>query len=159
VFIFFLIGFDFFDTESLINSLDNQDKEAMRVLFKERGFSHDDSFYQYLNESILSHGFLDYEFDLIKGNVSRTLPQYLETRPGMKISMLFIDVDLEGPTYDILCHAWERVSKGGIIVFDEYGLHQWSEARGADRFFKDKDVQVKSLNYIGSMAYVKKETF
>jgi predicted O-methyltransferase YrrM len=102
---------------------------------------------------------LDYEYELVKGDISETFPQYLETRPGMKISMLFIDLDLEKPTYDVLCHAWDRVSKGGIVVFDEYGLHQWSECRGADRFFKGKDVEVKSLNYIGAMAYVKKKEF
>ena len=36
-----VIGFDFFNTNDLISSIDNKDdKEAMDVLFKERHFSH-----------------------------------------------------------------------------------------------------------------------
>ena len=154
-----VIGFDFFDTNSLIKSLSNQDREAMKALFEQRGFSHEESFHKYLKDLIASCGFLDYEYDLVKGDISESFPEYLQTRPGMKISLLFIDLDLEDPTYDVLCHAWERVSKGGVVVFDEYGLHQWSEAKGADRFFKDKDVEIKSMNYIGSMAYIQKKEF
>jgi hypothetical protein len=152
-----VIGFDFFDTDSLISSLSDQDKEAMSVLFKQRGFSHEDSFHKYLSKLIESNGFQDYEYDLVKGDVSKTLPQYLESRPGLKISMLYLDLDLAEPTYDVLCSAWDRMSKGGIVVFDEYAFHQWSESQGVDKFFEDKDVEIISLNYIAPSAYVVKK--
>jgi len=152
-----VIGFDFFDTDSLISSLSDQDKEAMTVLFKQRGFSHEESFHKYLGKLIQSCGFQDYEYELVKGDISKTLPDYLDTRPGLKISMLYLDLDLEEPTYDVLCCAWDRMSKGGIIVFDEYAFHQWSESKGVDRFFEGKDVEIKSLNYIAPSAYVVKK--
>ena len=71
--------------------------------------------------------------------------------------MLYIDLDLEEPTYEALSALWSRVVKGGIVVFDEYGFHKWSEASGADQFFADKDVEIKTLNYICPSAYVVKK--
>ena len=84
-----VVGFDFFDTNELLNSLTDQDKEAMTTLFKGRGFSHEESFRQYLNDSILGFGFLPHEFDLVKGDVSSSTSEYFSTRPGLKISLLF----------------------------------------------------------------------
>jgi len=152
-----VIGFDFFDTNSLISSLENQDKEAMSVLFNERLFKHDDSFDLYLKKVIETSGFQGHEYDLVKGNVSKTMPKYLETRPGLKISLLYLDLDLEEPTYDVLSCAWDRVSKGGIIVFDEYAFHKWSESKGVDKFFENKNIEVKSLNFITPSAYTIKK--
>ena len=66
-------------------------------------------------------------------------------------------MDLDVPTYETLNAMWDRVVKGGIVVFDEYAFHKWSESAGVDRFFADKDVQIKALNYICPTAYVVKK--
>jgi hypothetical protein len=49
---------------------------------------------------------------------------------------------------------WDRVSSGGIVVFDEYAYHNWSESIGVDKFFKDKNVKIKSLDFVAPSAYV-----
>jgi hypothetical protein len=152
-----VIGFDFFQTNGLLNSLSSQDKEAMSTLFKERGFAHEESFKEYLNESILSFGFEPHEFELVKGDVSQMAKEYIKTRPGLKISLLYLDLDLAKPTYDVLCAMWDRVSKGGIVVFDEYAYHKWSESQGVDQFFEDKEIQIISLNYMAPTACVVKK--
>jgi hypothetical protein len=152
-----IIGFDFFDTDSLLNSLSDLDKEAMKTLFNQRKFSHEESFTCYLRTTIRQAGFDDYEYDLVKGDVSSTASKYINERPGLKISLLYLDLDLEEPTYDVLEAAWERVSRGGIVVFDEYAFHKWSESKGVDKFFDDKDVVVRSLNFIAPSAYIVKK--
>ena len=152
-----VIGFDFFDTDSLLESLSDQDQEAMEVLFKDRGFSHSDSFCEYLKNLISESGFQNHEYDLVKGNVSETSHEYVSSRPGMKISLLYLDLDVAEPTYDVLCSMWDRVSKGGIVVFDEYAFHEWSESKGVDKFFLDKEVEIRSLNYICPSAYIVKK--
>lgn len=152
-----IIGFDFFDSETLLSSLENQDKEAMSILFKDRSFKHEKSFYENLNTNINLAGFEEHEYDLIKGDVSKTMPEYFKDRPGLRISMLYLDLDLEEPTYEVLNNAWDRISKGGIVVFDEYAYHTWSESNGVDKFFKDKDIKIKSLNFIAPTAYVIKK--
>ena len=152
-----VVGFDFFETEGLLNSLSSQDQQAMTTLFRERGFSHDESFREYLFESILNYGFGAHEFDLIKGDASETAKQYVSARPGLKISLLYLDMDLAKPTYDVLCETWNRVSKGGMVVFDEYAYQKWSESKGVDEFFYDKDVEIRSLNYMAPTACVVKK--
>ena len=152
-----VIGFDFFDTDSLLSSLSDQDKEAMSTLFKDRGFSHEETYVKFLEERIKEAGFLEHEYDFVIGDATITSKQYFKERPGLKISLLYLDMDLEEPTYEVLQAAWDRVSIGGIVVFDEYAFHKWSESKGVDRFFKDKEVQIKSLNFIAPSAYVIKK--
>jgi hypothetical protein len=152
-----VVGFDFFDTKSLLSSLSTQDKDAMATLFKDRGFSHEDSFKEYLNDSIIRFGFEAHEFDLVKGDASKTIGEYLSIRPGLKISLLYMDLDVAEPTYNVLCEAWDRVSKGGMIVFDEYAYQKWSESQGVDKFFENKEVEIRSLGYMAPTACVVKK--
>jgi hypothetical protein len=152
-----VIGFDFFNTEDLISSIaDINDKETMSVLFKDRNFIHTKSFKETLCNNILNDGFDRSEFELIEGDISITTKQFSTDNPGFKISLLYIDLDLEVPTYNTLVNLWNNVTKGGIIVFDEYGYHKWSESKGVDRFINEYNLDIKSLNYLCPTAYIKK---
>lgn len=152
-----VIGFDFFDNNSLVSTLTNDlDKIYMDSLFKERNFNHDDNFKDLLYDKILNDGFLPNEFDLIKGDVSTTTHNFSNENPGFKISLLYMDLDLEKPTYDTLSNLWSNMTKGGIIVFDEYGYHKWSESKGVDRFIEEKGLELKSINFLCPTAYIQK---
>ena len=128
----------------------------MNTLFDGRDFSHNESFKDMLNNKILSDGFLSHEFELIEGDISKTTYDFVNLNPGFKISLLYLDLDLEVPTYNTLVNLWERVTKGGIVVFDEYGYHKWSESKGVDRFIKEYNLEIKSMDYICPTAYIKK---
>lgn len=152
-----VLGFDFFNTRDLIGSIDNSlDREAMSVLFNDRNFIHESSYEKQLRDKIISDGFSQSEFDLIQGDVSITTKQFSDFNPGLKISLLYLDLDLEIPTYNTLNNLWDNISKGGLIIFDEYGYHKWSESKGVDRFIEEHDLQIKSLNYTCPTAYIKK---
>lgn len=151
-----VIGFDFFDSETLINSLSGKDKEAMKSLFDDRNFKFDNKFVKFLNGKIIDAGFKESDFELISGDVSKTTSDFVNKRPGAKISLLYLDVDLEKPTYDAMKNLWDRVSNGGIIVFDEYGYHQWSESLGVDRFCKEYNIEIIPLDFNAPTAYIKK---
>lgn len=152
-----VIGFDFFDTENLINSItDKFDKETMNILFEGRNFSHENSFKDNFRNQILSHGFSESEFELVEGDVSSTTKKFSQENPGFKISLLYMDLDLEEPTYNTLVNLWDNITKGGIVVFDEYGYHKWSESKAVDRFIQEKNLELKTLNYSAPTAYIKK---
>jgi hypothetical protein len=151
-----VIGFDFFNSQELTSTLKNQDQSAMKTLFDGRKFEHDSEFKQKLDSTIRSSGFQDHEYELISGDISKTVVEYVENRPGAKISLLYLDLDLEVPTYNTLMSLWDRVSSGGIVVFDEYAYHNWSESKGVDRFFADHDIKINSLNFFAPSAYVVK---
>ena len=150
-----VVGFDFFNTDDLIKSIKNkQDKDSMFTLFNGRNFSHSKSFKKDLENTILENGFSKDDFKLVEGDIITTSKEYVDQNPGCKISLLYIDLDLEEPTYQTLTNLWNNISVGGIIVFDEYGHDKWSESKGVDKFAKEKNLQVKSLNYYCPTAYI-----
>ena len=128
----------------------------MSVLFNEREFKHDESFKDIFKNEILNNGFQEHEFDLVEGDVSLTSKEYSKENPGLKISLLYMDLDLEEPTYNTLVNLWGNVTKGGIVVFDEYGYHKWSEYKGVDRFINENHIEIKTLNFNAPTAYIKK---
>lgn len=152
-----VIGFDIFDTEALVNSLSGLDKQRMDELFKDRDFKHIDDYKKILEEVLNNAKFNPSEYELVKGDISVSAGAFCKTRPGFKISILYLDMDLEKPTYDALSVFWDRVSYGGYVVFDEYAYHQWSESLGVDTFFKEKKIKIKTLDFNAPTAYVKKE--
>ena len=152
-----VVGFDFFNSDKLIESLSGQDADAMKTLFDKRDYKHSDNHQEAFNAFVGSCGFEPHEYELVGGDVCKTAPQYVSERPGARISLLYLDMDVSEPTYAALEALWPRVVKGGIVVFDEYAFHKWSEANAVDCFFHDKDVEVKALNYICPSAYVVKK--
>jgi hypothetical protein len=151
-----VVGFDTFDNAELINGLDGIDKETMSTLFASRGFSHDAGYVDILEKKIIDSGYDKSQFELIKGDISKTSSAYVTNRPGARISILYLDMDLAKPTYDALCAFWDRISIGGVAVLDEYACHQWSEGDGADRFARERHLTIRSLDYQAPTAYIEK---
>ena len=56
---------------------------------------------------------------LIKGDISKTLKEYLKSNPQTVISCLYLDLDLFKPTLDTINLLKERLHKNSIIAFDE----------------------------------------
>lgn len=81
---------------------------------------------------------------LVKGRVQDTLPDFLASRPGMRISLLHFDVDLYEPTLFAIERLWDLVVPGGVVVFDEYALPPWAgEANAVDTFFAARGIKLK----------------
>ncbi len=151
-----VVGFDMFNDIELVQNLDGIDKEVMSALFKSRNFSYGENYKEFLTQNIIKAGFEESQFELIQGDISKTSHEYVMNRPGAKISILYLDMDLAKPTYDALNYFWDRITIGGIVVFDEYASHQWSESLGVDKFLHEKKITIKSLDYNAPTAYIKK---
>lgn len=59
------------------------------------------------------------KIELIKGDVTKTIPRYLKDNPHTIVSLLNLDLDLYKPTKIALKYFLPRMSKGAIICFDE----------------------------------------
>jgi len=86
--------------------------------------------YDELSELIAQHDkdrFLGHmpKVELIKGDCTKTIPQFISDNPHLLISMLFIDLDLYEPTKVALEHFLPRMHKGSILAFDELDNSQW----------------------------------
>jgi hypothetical protein len=95
-------------------------------------------------------------FILVKGSVEESIPKFLDENPGLRISLLYIDVDLERPTYYSLRYLWSRLLPGSVIIFDEYEYHKFSESNGADKFFKEigYEPNLISTNFFAPTCYL-----
>jgi len=75
---------------------------------------------------------------IIDGDVVETIPKFLEENPGLRISLLHFDLDTYEPTLAGLRYLYPLVVKGGVVVFDEYGLIPWQgESLAVDEYFKE----------------------
>ncbi|WP_340106400.1 TylF/MycF/NovP-related O-methyltransferase [Rhodohalobacter sp. 8-1] len=102
-----------------------------------------------LKEVFRRKAFENYEF--IKGDIIETVPDYLQDHPELKISFLHVDVDVYKPTKVILDHLYDRIVRGGVIVFDDYGTVA-GETEAVDEFFEEKDILIEkpSISHIPS---------
>jgi hypothetical protein len=92
--------------------------------------------------------------DIVKGDILQTLDVYLDNNPHLKISLLHIDVDLYEPTKYILERLYSKVTKGGIIILDDYGAFAGTN-KAVDDFFKNQ-IEVKKLPYSNAISYIVK---
>jgi hypothetical protein len=154
-----VIGFDIFNPKNasiILDSYNDVDKNSMNMVYSR--VSESDRTLESVNNNLQKMGIKD-KYLLIEGDVAITLPKFIEENKGFRISLLYIDVDIEEPTYNTLKFLWDRVVPGGIIVFDEYEFHKFSESSGADRFFKEYNIKYKifSTNWYGPTAYIIKD--
>lgn len=57
--------------------------------------------------------------ELVKGDISKTFPDWLDKNEHAIISMAIFDTDLYQPTKDVLNIIKPRLTKGSVLVFDE----------------------------------------
>jgi len=73
---------------------------------------------------------------LVEGDLSETAHDFVKKNPGLRISLLHLDVDLYEPTLAALDAFYPCVVNGGLVVFDEYGLTEWAgESRAVEEYF------------------------
>ena len=83
-------------------------------------------------------------FELVKGDINQTVPSYREVNPHLKIALLHIDTDVYEPAVTILENFYEKVVRGGVIAFDDYGTFP-GETKAVDDFFGDKGIKIQKL--------------
>lgn len=153
-----VIGFDFFDvddTNTYLTHIENNIglKQVLQRVDK------NDLIIDCIKQKIYNAGFDESRFILIKGNICNTTAEFVKKNPGFKISILYIDVDIEEPTYYSLLHLWDRIVPGGYIVFDEYEFHSFDECIGVDRFLKEKNIEysIETTQFLAPTAFMIKK--
>ena len=95
---------------------------------------------------------------LISGDVCQTTKQYVKRNLGFRISMLILDVDNYEGTAECLKNLYPSVTKGGVIIFDEYALESYGESDAVDEFLRDKKLKLKTIPWSSTpSAYIIKD--
>jgi hypothetical protein len=76
---------------------------------------------------------------LIDGNIEETVVKFAHDNPGVRFSLVHLDCDLYKPTRAVLQAIWDKVTRGGVVIFDEYAIADWpGETAAVDEFLADK---------------------
>jgi predicted O-methyltransferase YrrM len=80
----------------------------------------------------------------VKGLVENTIP----AQAPEQISLLHLDSDLNQSTYHELTHLFPRLTRGGVLVIDDYGSWKGSK-QATDQYFAEQGIQML-LKHVGS---------
>lgn len=147
-----IYGFDFFNADDLQESIGTSDKILMKELFSKRNFD-PRNYVGTLEEKMDSMGASS---RLISGNVMDTLPEFLNENPGFRTALVNFDLDTSEPTYFALEALWPRLVPGGIFVFDEYAINEWTESDAVDKFLKKFGLKIIRTDFFAPSAYLQK---
>jgi len=120
-----VIGFDTFEGFA---SLSAEDRTGTAAQLHEGGLAIDveadlrRSIELYDRNRVLSH---IPKVKLVKGDVTETLPRYLEQNPHLVVALLWLDFDVYEPTKKALELLVPRMPRGGVIAFDELNHEVW----------------------------------
>lgn len=94
------------------------------------------------NDAVLPTG----RGQIVEGDITKTLPAFIETNPETRFCLINIDVDIYAPTRSVLEICWDLLVPGGVVILDEYGTSRWpGETRAWDEFARERKLteQVK----------------
>lgn len=149
-----VIGFDTFS--SFPKSTLKFEKKAAKLFVKEANFKKE-NILKNLKEKIKKIN-LENRSELIRGDIVKTSKKYSETNRGFRISLLHLDLDTYSGTKSALENFFPLVSKGGVIIFDEYGERGWGESEAIDEYFKNTKytIQKTKNSYYPTAFLIKK---
>jgi hypothetical protein len=142
-----IIGFDDFGKFTVKGN--NQDKIFAKQFTKTFGNGIDSK----ILEKVLKKNNHD-NFELIKGDVIKTLPLFLKKNKGCKIALLHLDLDIFRPTKFVIENLFNKMQKNGIILIDDYGEIEGA-TKAIDFFFKNKKYNIEKLNYYKRPSFIK----
>lgn len=146
-----LIGFDIFGK---FPETDYQDDIEYRKKFIES--AGDSSITKKLLLELLEKKGVNQNIELVEGDITATVPQYLAAHPELKISLLNLDTDIYEPAKAILDDFYPRLVTGGIILLDDYGKFP-GETKAVDEYFKDQNVSIKKFSFAMTPCYIIKQ--
>jgi hypothetical protein len=97
-------------------------------------------------------------YELIKGDITQTLPKWLKENPQKRFSMVHLDVDVYEPSIKTIELIYDRIVPGGILMLDDYGT-VLGETKAIEEFLKKSNIKpdFKKVNYYHIPTYIIKE--
>ena len=134
-----VIGFDTF--AKFPKSTLKFEKKTAKSFLKEANFNKKNIFS--IIKKKIRNANLDKRSELIKGDIVKTSQNYKNKNRGFRISLLHLDLDTYSGTKSALQNFFPLVSKGGVVIFDEYGSRGWGESEAIDEYFKEKKYKIQ----------------
>ncbi len=85
--------------------------------------------------------------ELVKGDASQTIPEYVKSNPGFRIALLNLDFVLYDPTLAAMQELYPRVLPGGVVVLDEYAVAGKGESDAVDEVLAGQNVELMNFGW------------
>lgn len=95
-----------------------------------------------INKVAELHG-LDEDIELIKGDITYSVPGFIEECKDVRFSFVYVDCDLYLPCVTAIKSLWPKILKGGLLVFDEYNMQDWPGETAALHDALGEDVELR----------------
>lgn len=150
-----IVGFDSFEGFPSVH-----EKDGHSEIIKKGAYSTTKNYDAYLeevlryheSESPLSH---IKKFELVKGDATVTIKEYLKKNPETIIAFAYFDFDIYEPTKFCLEAILPHLAKGAVIGFDELNYHDFpgetrafDEVLGINKYKLHRDVNNPIPSYI-----------
>lgn len=150
-----IIGFDTFEG---FPSIDEKDTSGSDGSLLEPGALRGSTYEDVLNavdvyniNRPLSH---IQKVELIKGDITKTAKEYLESNPHLVVSLLYLDVDLYQPTKILLETFLPRMPQGAMVVFDELNAKTFpGETLAVDEVLGLKNLKIERFPFDPYVSY------
>ncbi|MFJ3388323.1 TylF/MycF/NovP-related O-methyltransferase [Lysinibacillus sp. NPDC086135] len=105
---------------------------------------------------VLEHKRVERNIELIEGDITKTVPEYVNKHPELKLSLINLDTDIYEPAVTILENLYPKLVNGGILILDDYGTFP-GETKAVDEYFKDKNIEIKKFPFAMTPCYIIKK--
>lgn len=146
-----IIGFDSFAEFPQTNF--EEDKKLRDHIVKEAG---EQSISTDQLMEVLKNKGCENSVELIAGDITVTIPEYIKNNPEIRISLLNLDTDIYEPSVTILENFYPKLEKGGILILDDYNVFP-GETKAVDDYFKEMDIEIKSFPFSNTPCYLIKK--
>ena len=135
-----IVGFDTFSGYPSINNDLPTSKDKPSEVWNEGSYSTTNDYKKYLAELLKIHesnnvlGHKSGSHELIKGDVTKTVPDYFKEQPQTMVALAYFDIGIYEPTIKALKAIKPHLMPGSIILLDEL---TWAESPGEAIAFKE----------------------
>ncbi|WP_297354550.1 TylF/MycF/NovP-related O-methyltransferase [Paraburkholderia sp.] len=92
--------------------------------------------------------------ELVKGDIAKTAPEFVKTRPDLVVAMLILDTDLYESTKVALETFLPYMPKGAIVVLDEVAYRNFpGETKALREVLELNKVELKRLPFDAATGY------
>lgn len=120
-----IVGFDTFEGFKSIDNKDGNDD-----IIKDGSYSVTKNYEEYLSEILKYHESESpinhiKKYELVKGDATKTIYEYLRRNPQTIIAFAYFDFDIYKPTKECLIAIKDHLTKGSVIGFDELNCEKF----------------------------------
>jgi hypothetical protein len=90
-----------------------------------------------VRRTVLRTGYPGHNLRFVKGLVENTIPGETPER----IAMLRLDINFSSSTKHELTHLYPRLSRGGVLIVDDYGAYEGSRL-ATDEYFRHNNMKI-----------------